>query len=121
MIPVIATNILIDYLNGEPRARDELERYDEAGISLVSWMEILVGSRNADEEQVLRTFLLQFQLIAVDAAVAEQAILLRRSWRLRLPDATIWAAAKTKNTVLVTRNTRDFDADQPDIRVPYAL
>jgi predicted nucleic acid-binding protein len=39
----------------------------------------------------------------------------------RLPDAIIWATARRKNTLLITRNTKDFPAGEPDIRVPYRL
>lgn len=36
-------------------------------------------------------------------------------------DAIIWATAKVYDTVLVTRNTKEFDAAWEGIRVPYQL
>ena len=36
-------------------------------------------------------------------------------------DAVIWATAQTTGRLLVTRNTKDFPADDPGIREPYVL
>ena len=44
------TNILIDYLNGIDAARQEIARYEHPSISLITWMEVLVGT-TAEEEQ----------------------------------------------------------------------
>jgi predicted nucleic acid-binding protein len=38
---------------------------------------------------------------------------------MKLPDAIIWAAAQSEDRILVTRNTRDFPAEDPGVRVPY--
>lgn len=121
MKPVFDTNILIDYLNGVPQAAQELARYPGAAISPVTWIEVMVGASGNDEEQRLRSFLGRFQQVPVDRAVAEAAFQLRRQHRIRLPDAIIWASARSQGTLLITRNTRDFPYDEPDIRVPYRL
>ena len=115
------TNILVDYLNGVDEARLELGRFDPRLISMVTWMEVLVGARTAAEETTLRAFLAGFSLVAIDRSVAEEAIRLRRQHRMRLPDALIWASARMSDAALVTRNTRDFPADDPGVRVPYRL
>ena len=45
MVKVIFdTNILIDYLNGTPQAKAELTLYTDKAISIVTWMEIQVGT-----------------------------------------------------------------------------
>jgi predicted nucleic acid-binding protein len=49
------------------------------------------------------------------------AALRRERPRLKLPDAIILATAQTRGRVLVTRNTKDFPAEMPGIRVPYVL
>ena len=41
------TNILIDALKGIKQARAELERYDQAAISIITWMEVMVGAESA--------------------------------------------------------------------------
>lgn len=118
---VLDTNILIDYLRGFRQARVELDLYEEAAISLITWMEVLCGASSEDEERAIRAFLLRFKVQPVGLAVAERAVRLRRQHKLRLPDAIIWATANDLGRILVTRNTRDFPAQDPGIRVPYQL
>ncbi|MFV8833340.1 type II toxin-antitoxin system VapC family toxin [Aquisalimonas sp. APHAB1-3] len=116
------TNILIDYLNGIDEARIELGRHQSRAISIVTWMEVLVGAKDENEEHVIRGFLAGFQVIELDGSIAEKAITLRQQQnRIRLPDAIIQASAETQNALLVTRNTKDFEATHPGIRIPYTL
>ncbi|PKA40209.1 type II toxin-antitoxin system VapC family toxin [Rhizobium sullae] len=112
------TNILIDYLNAIPEARDELDRYERRAISIITWMDVLIGAAH-EVEAATRSFLNSFQVIAVDSAIAEGAVCLRQRHRIKLPDAIIWSTADTHSLLLVTRNTKDFPADNPGIRVPY--
>ena len=113
------TNILIDYLNGVPAAQQELARHRDRRISVMTWMEVLAGAHGADEEDVIEMFLRDFQVVEITRRIAREAIEIRRAHRARLPDAVIWASARTESALLVTRNTKDFPADDPGIRVPY--
>ncbi len=58
---------------------------------------------------------------ALDAITAENAVQLRRQYRMKLPDAIIWGTAKAHHAVLVTRNTKDFNPEWEDIDIPYKL
>jgi predicted nucleic acid-binding protein len=113
------TNILIDYLAGREAARLELQRYSERLVSVVTWMEVLAGARNAAEEDVVEMFLRDFTVVPLTRPVARGAVGIRRTRRIRLPDAIIWASAGAESALLVTRNTRDFPPDDPGVRVPY--
>jgi predicted nucleic acid-binding protein len=115
------TNILVDYLNGIEASRVELERSAARAISIVTWMEVLAGARNAAEEDVLELFLRDFRVVDVTRRIAREAIEIRRRRRTRLPDAIIWATARAESALLVTRNTKDFPEDDPGIRVPYRI
>ncbi|MBM3151723.1 MAG: type II toxin-antitoxin system VapC family toxin [Chloroflexi bacterium] len=120
MIAVFDTNIVIDALNGVAEADAEYSHYERVLISRITWMEVLVGEKNDDTQ--LRNFLeTHFEIIGLDMAVAESAVELRRVHHIRLPDAIIWATAQVHHAMLVTRNTKDFDPDWKDIRVPYQL
>jgi len=121
MRPVFDTNILIDYLAGKQPAKDEIGHYQQPRISIITWIEVMVGANGKSEETRIRQFLNTFAIVPIDEQVAEAAVLLRREYRLKLPDALIWAAAKSRESLLITRNTRDYPADEPDIRVPYTL
>jgi predicted nucleic acid-binding protein len=78
------TNILINYRNGVVAARDEIARYQSPSISLISWMEVLVGTA-PDEAPPVRGFLRRFEYIGIDTAIAERAVELRQAKRLTLP------------------------------------
>jgi predicted nucleic acid-binding protein len=113
------TNILIDYLNGVPDAAQEIGRYRDKAISLISWMEVMAGAAVRDE-QIIKTFLSQFELLPIDGTVSTEAVAVRRMRKIKLPDAIILATARTAGRILITRNTRDFPAGQdPDVRMPY--
>lgn len=114
------TNILIDYLNGNADADAELSRYPVRLISIVTWMEVLAGPMASEEEaDVVEMFLRDFTVVAVSRPIARAATDIRRSRRVRLPDAIIWATAEAESALLVTRNTKDFPADAPGVRIPY--
>jgi predicted nucleic acid-binding protein len=118
--PLFDTNILIDYLGGIALAKDELARYQDSAISIVSWMEVLIGAA-PEVEPATRRFLSRFTIVEIGRTVAERAVIIRRNGRIRLPDAIIQASAEVHSMLLVTRNTRDFDGASPSIRVPYSL
>ena len=113
------TNILIDYLKGVDAARDEIERHNQRLISVVTWMEVLAGPRNEEEEDVIEMFLRDFRVVELTRLVARGAVEIRRAHKIRLPDAIIWASARGESALLVTRNTKDFPADDPGVRRPY--
>jgi predicted nucleic acid-binding protein len=117
---LLDTNILIDYLKGIAVAREEVERYSEAAISVITWMEVMAGAK-PEEETGVRGFLSGFIAVPLSAAVMEQAVIRRREYRLKLPDAIIYASADVEKCLLVTRNTKDFLPDDPRVRVPYRL
>ncbi len=114
------TNILVDYLNVVPQARDELARYHEKAISVVTWMEVMMGTTPTIEIGT-KAFLNSFYLIKLNDSVAEQADTLLKQYRIKLPDAVIWASAQINSMLLITRNTKDFTEKEPGIRVPYKL
>jgi len=120
VIAVFDTNIVIDALNGISEADTEFDLYERVIISRITWMEILVGEKESDKQ--LRDFLEDhFEIAPIDLTISEIAVQVRRQYRMRLPDAIIWATAKVYSAVLVTRNTKDFDPNWDGIRVPYEI
>ena len=95
-------------------------RYRQKAISLVSWMEVLIGANPATERGT-REFLGGFELIAIDHGIAERAVELRRTHRVKLPDAIVWASAQMHAMLPVTRDIRGFPDQDPGIRVPYVV
>jgi predicted nucleic acid-binding protein len=117
---VFDTNILIDHLNGIPSARSVIGLYPARSISVVTQIEVLVGIK-PDTEARTRALLKSFDIIPITSEVVEAAALLRRTSKLKLPDAVILATAQSLGCVLVTRNTRDFARNDPNILVPYEI
>ncbi|HVL66733.1 MAG TPA: type II toxin-antitoxin system VapC family toxin [Vicinamibacterales bacterium] len=115
------TNILIDYLAGVAEAQTEIERARERLISIVTWMELLAGARSEEEEDVLEMFLSDFRVVDVTRRIAREATAFRKTQRIHLLDAIIWASARHESALLVTRNTKDFQPDDCGVRVPYAV
>ncbi len=118
-------NIVIDALAGYPPARSEIQRAVSQGsrpwISRMAWIEVL----SKGNETVMReaeAFLTRFGLDEIDDEISRRAASLRRERsKLKSPDAIILATAQTRGRILVTRNTKDFPAGMPGIRVPYTL
>ncbi|RJP29435.1 MAG: type II toxin-antitoxin system VapC family toxin [Candidatus Omnitrophota bacterium] len=118
---VFDTNILIDYLKGIEKANEVLNQYEDIHISIISWIELLVGAKDEYDETIIRQFLHMFSTQFITTKIAERSIQIRKQKRIRLPDAIIWATAHDLRCILVTRNQRDFPADDPSIHIPYQL
>jgi hypothetical protein len=112
--------ILIDHLNGIPVAAVELRRYEARAISVVTWIEVMAGAPSAQREATGQ-FLAGFTLVPLDAAVAAETVLVRRDFRLKLPDAIVFASARVTGFLLVTRDRKDFPGDDPGVRFPYGV
>jgi predicted nucleic acid-binding protein len=113
------TNVLIDYLKGIEEARKEIERNPVRLISTVTRMDVLVGGRTEEETDVLEMFLRDFRTVDITRRVAREAIEVRKGRHICLPDAIIWASARVESALLVTRNSKDFPAAEPGVRIPY--
>jgi predicted nucleic acid-binding protein len=116
---LLDSNILIDFLQGNEAAREELDSYDVVSISRITWIEILIGAKTEAESKLREKLLAEFAIVELDARVGRLAVQLRRDLRLKLPDAIILASARSNGFLFVTRNHRDFPRKEPDIRIPY--
>ena len=118
-------NILIDALMDHRPAHDEIRRAANSGariwLSRMAWIEVM--SKGSDE--IVRDaarFLGRFGVDEIDEEISVRAAsLCRQRPRLKSPDAIVLATAQVRGRVLVTRNTRDFPANMPGIRVPYTI
>ena len=102
---LVDTDVFVDHLRGARRLQPGRDRIL---YSVITRCELFAG-REVEEEAVQR-LLEPFDEVPVDRPVAERAGRLRRADRLRTPDALIAATALEHQLVLVTRNTRDFQA-----------
>lgn len=115
---LFGSNILIDCLRGVPQARQMLQENTSGHICPITWMEVMVGT-TPETDRAARALLAFFRMLPLDQRIYEQAVTLRRKYRLKLPDALIYATARVYKLTLLTRNSKDFP-DQAVI-VPYCL
>jgi predicted nucleic acid-binding protein len=118
---LLDTTVIIDHLNGIRAATEVILRSETPGISVITWIEVLAGLRDASSEAQGRMLLSTLELFPLCVIVAVVVVRVRRERRLELPDAMIWATARVHGLTLVTRNTKDFPASDPSVRVPYTV
>lgn len=127
-VALFDTNILIDCLKGYQPAIDEVEYWDDASISAITWMEVMAGVK-ADERSAILDFLDGFEVIHTDRQIMTFAADLRSvsinaGRKLALPDAIIMTTGIFRAQVTITRNRRDFklaELLQCQVRTPYEL
>ena len=116
--PFFDSNIVIDWLNDSQAATDELGRYPRHRISRIVWTEVLAGEP-LERRDLIQQIVSPFEVVELDARIALAAADIRHRMRIKLIDAYIFATAQVNGAILVTRNTKDFPAQIPGIRVPY--
>lgn len=118
--PFFDTNILIDWLKDRPQAAAELSRYDRHRISRIVWTEILSGEPPETRPRV-QQLISYFEVVEIEARAATAAADIRNRTKIKLLDALVLATAQVHGAILVTRNTKDFPASMPGVRIPYTL
>ena len=124
MRSLIDTNVWIDALSGRLAAAAFLKvaiQASWAGYSAITRLELFGLPGLKDEEEIkISEILKPFVEIAVDSRIIDRAIRVRKTKRIKVPDAIIAATALEKGCSLITRNIEDFKGI-PDLVVidPY--
>lgn len=121
---ILDTNIIIDYLRGYNQAKELFVLYAEnkvrVFISIITLIEVLVGISDSETRQKVELWLLDlFSPIQVCVDIARKAVVLRKKFKLLIPDAVIVSTAQCYHGTLVTRD-RDFK-HVPGVQYPYSL
>jgi predicted nucleic acid-binding protein len=107
---LIDTNALIDFQTGSMPEKGQAyiaKVIDENfTISFINYIEFL---GYADVSEVMKVFISLATVIEMDKSIIDQTILLRKKYRIKLPDAIIAATAITLNLTLVSNNVKDFE------------
>lgn len=115
------TNIVVDMLHNRPAAWSEWRAARRVWISRMTWIEIMSGVPDGVAPET-EEFLRYFGMSEIDEEIARRAAALRNQRKsLKAPDAIILASAQVSGRILVTRNTKDFPATMPGVRIPYKL
>lgn len=108
------SNVLIDFLmNRLPKEGAELMiellNTKQLAVSVISKIEVLGYNGDPDDLKQFRVLLSRLTLLPLDDAVTERTITLRKTFKIKLPDAIIAATALHHNQILLTRNLKDFN------------
>ena len=120
---LLDTDVLIDFLRGQPQAIQLLEDTDyEFYLSAVSVAELYVGVRDGKEREVLDQLVGLLQTVEISTEIAQQAGLWRREYGKShgtgIIDALIAACADTLQIPLATLNVKHFPM-LPNVSAPY--
>jgi predicted nucleic acid-binding protein len=99
------TNAIVYYLQGRPEWVDFIDNADmtERTASVITRMELLsYPGISTDEEERIHRFLSDLIVISLSESIESTAIAIRRTARLKLPDAIIAATALRLNATLIT-------------------
>ncbi|HEY0796954.1 MAG TPA: PIN domain-containing protein [Acidisarcina sp.] len=118
---IVDSDVLIHALNGtKPSTVAFLNREsdDTLAISLITWMEVMTGATDKNRART-RAFLSSFQEIhGITPAIAEKAVEMRQTMKLKLPDAIIYATTLLTGSVLASYNTKDYPRGTPSVHTP---
>lgn len=108
---LLDSNILISYLNGDAIVIKQLQEYRANEIVLfissITVTEVLVlSSLTASEIKVIEAFLAEFVILSVTGNIAKQAALLRRNYKISVPDALIASTAQLHLIPLLTADVK---------------
>lgn len=107
------TNTVIEFLSGafskEKSAwLQQLIDDNRNNLSVINQIELLGFNAEPEELKIIEDFLAENKVLPLSTDVVKKTVELRRSFRIKLPDAIIAATASVHNLVLLTRNTADF-------------
>lgn len=108
---LVDSNIIIYHFNNNKIATTFLQNnLDYCSISQITYVEVLSFNFQTKEEmEQAKDLLYCFKIYDVNNQASEQAIVNRKSTRIKLPDNIIASTAQVNNLTLVTRNVKDFE------------
>ncbi|UYZ63018.1 type II toxin-antitoxin system VapC family toxin [Hymenobacter weizhouensis] len=123
---LVDSDVLIDWQRGIQQAAEQIaivQRLSVPAVSVVTRMELIVGSQSREYQQRTEKLLRPFRVVQIDEQISLVANdLVTRfylSSGLLLPDALIAATALVHRAPLLTKNQRDFQFI-PELNVlPY--
>lgn len=115
---LIDTNVLSDYFAASLPPEGMLFMDDVINavpnLSIITQIELLCWSTDAPTEQTVKQFIADSRILNITPEVIDHCVALRRSKKIKTPDAIIAATAIAFNLTLITGNTKDFQG-VPDL------
>ena len=110
---LVDTDVLIDYLKGNPLAVDFIEKnIDVVSVCSMTIAELYQGIRNKKERELLDLFVSEMRVFSITGDIAIKAGLLKREYGKShssgLADCIIAATAMSQGMKLATLNIKHF-------------
>ncbi len=111
---LVDTDVLIWYLRGNEKAAKSLENLDSFCISVVTYMELVQGMRNAKELRTLKQTLREWEIkiVQIEDEISMKASMYVEEYYLsnsmQLADALIAATASRLGAELLTANDKHY-------------
>ena len=108
------TDVLIWVFRGNLSAARTVESADERAVSVVSYMELLQGSRNAEETKAIKAFLSEFdfEVLPLTENIGHRASIYMEEYVLKygmcVADALLAATAVENGLVFCTGNAKHY-------------
>jgi predicted nucleic acid-binding protein len=103
-------DFISDLIDGSPK------------ISFITRIELLCWKTNFESEYWIKAFISNSDVIGVSENIIQNCVAIRRSGKIKLPDAIIAATALSLDYTIITNNTKDFDnIDGLKVLNPYKL
>lgn len=111
IMQLIDTNIIIYYLDGEPKILDFFKQFQgQMAISMITVAEVLSYPYDEIERVKVERFLKnRFIWLDVSEMIVFKTGRIRSQKKIKTPDAIIASTALCHNLTLVTRNVKDFE------------
>jgi len=117
---LLDSNIIIYYLNGDKSIYDFIEKYKTiSAISLITYYEVLNYNFSKEEEQIVRNFLDEFEVLSVSKNIINKALENRKIKKIKMADNFILATAQIFGLDIVTRNIKDFSSFTDRLLNPF--
>jgi predicted nucleic acid-binding protein len=123
---LIDTNVFSDFLNNSfsQKGMDFISDLIDGSpkISFITRIELLCWKTNFESEYWIKAFISNSDVIGVSENIIQNCVAIRRSGKIKLPDAIIAATALSLDYTIITNNTKDFDnIDGLKVLNPYKL
>lgn len=108
------TDVLIWYLRGNEKAAAVMERADNRQVSVISYMELIQGTKNKKEVRMIRSFLkdLAFEILPLTENIGHRASVYMEEYCLKagmcLADALLASTAVENHLTLCTGNNKHY-------------
>jgi predicted nucleic acid-binding protein len=108
------TNTVVYYLQQHfsihaEKFMDSVLQEFQPALSIITEIELLSWPSATERDiAVLNDFITDCFVLELDKNIKDKAVEIRKSFKVKLPDAIIAATALTNNLVLISRNTSDF-------------